>query len=81
MWGKRMVDTPKEIQKDLDSNEYRRHDLDVSQRIRYAMLKGCKYITVEYHVCPKLEAELKSKGYNVRKTDNWFFGEQTTITW
>lgn len=76
-----MVDTPDEIQRDLNNNEYRRHDLDVSQRIRYAMLKDYKYITVEYHVCPKLQEELKSKGYNVRITDNWFFGEQTIITW
>ena len=76
-----MVDTPDEIQRDLDNNRYKWQDYDISKQISYAIGHKLRHVTVEYHVCPKLQEELKSKGYNVRITDNWFFGERTTITW
>ena len=56
-----MVDSPNKIQKDIDNNRYKWQDYDVSKQIRYAIGHKLKYVIVQYHVCSKLEEELKSK--------------------
>ena len=76
-----MVDSPDKIQEGIDNNIYKWQDYDVSKQIHYAIRHKLKYVTVKYPICTRLQEELRNKGYKVKKADNWFFGEQTMITW
>jgi len=75
------MDSPQKLKKQVDNNFYQRQKYDVESHIRYAMVHKENHTELGYHVCPKLENEVRKAGYNVSKTDNWFFGKRTIITW
>ena len=76
-----LMDSPQKIKEQVDNNFYQREKYDVESRIRYSMVHKENHTELEYHICSKLENELKKAGYHVSKTDNWFFGKRTIITW
>lgn len=75
------MDSPQRMKEKVDNNYYQRQKYDTECHIRYAMAHKENHTELEYHICPKLENEIRKAGYNVSKTDNWFFGKRTIITW
>ena len=76
-----MVDSPDKIKDSLEHNIYTRQDYDVTCRIRFAISDKLNFTTVPYSLCEKLKKELKNKGYRVTEKHNWFFGDNTIVSW